>query len=98
MRNPFVAVDAATDLRARARVLRRSWETTMGGGTGAGVRPVIERSWRRLTDAGLDPDHLHPRRASTPRGWRTCAQRRRCGTWSTCCAAAWGASPTTPST
>jgi GAF domain len=63
MRNPFVAVDAATDLRARARELRRSWESTMGGGGGEDVRPLIERSWRRLTDAGLDPDHLHPRRA-----------------------------------
>jgi GAF domain len=63
MRNPFVAVDAGTDLRARARELRRSWESTMGGGAGDGVRPLIERSWRRLTDAGLDPDHLHPRRA-----------------------------------
>ncbi|HSD77490.1 MAG TPA: GAF domain-containing protein, partial [Solirubrobacteraceae bacterium] len=63
MRNPFVAVDTATDLRARAQALRRSWESTMGGGPSAGVRPVIERSWRRLTDAGLDPGHLHPRRA-----------------------------------
>ena len=31
-----------------------------------GVRPVIERSWRRLTDAGVDPDHLHPRQAFDP--------------------------------
>jgi hypothetical protein len=66
MRNPYVAVDAATDLRARARALRRSWETTMAGGTGADVRPLVERSWRRLTDAGLDPGHLHPRRALDP--------------------------------
>jgi hypothetical protein len=27
------------------------------------VRPVIEQSWRRMTGSGLDPDHLHPRRA-----------------------------------
>jgi len=64
MRDPFVAVEAATDLRAHARRLRRTWESVMGGdGATAVVRPVIEQSWRRMTGAGLDPDHLHPQRA-----------------------------------
>jgi hypothetical protein len=64
MRDSFIAVDAATDLRAHARRLRRSWESALGGGDAkAGVRPVIEQSWRRMVGAGLDPDHLHPRRA-----------------------------------
>ena len=64
MRDPFVAVDAATDLSAHARLLRRSWESALGGdGATADVRPVIEQSWRRMVGAGLDPDHLHPQRA-----------------------------------
>jgi hypothetical protein len=64
MRDPFVAVDAATDLSAHARLLRRSWESALGGdGASADVRPVIEQSWRRMVGAGLDPDHLHPQRA-----------------------------------
>jgi hypothetical protein len=64
MRDPFIAVDVATDLRAHARLLRRSWETALrGGDVGARVRPVIEQSWQRMVGAGLDPDHLHPLRA-----------------------------------
>jgi hypothetical protein len=67
MRDPFVAVDAATDLTAHARLLRRSWESVLGGdGATAAVRPVIEQSWRRMVGAGLDPDHLHPQRAFAP--------------------------------
>ena len=67
MRDPFVAVDAATDLSAHARLLRRSWESALGGdGASADVRPVIEQSWRRMVGAGLDPDHLHPQRAFAP--------------------------------
>ncbi|HEX6621179.1 MAG TPA: GAF domain-containing protein [Solirubrobacteraceae bacterium] len=67
MRDPFVAVDAATDLSAHARLLRRSWESALGGdGATADVRPVIEQSWRRMVGAGLDPDHLHPQRAFAP--------------------------------
>jgi hypothetical protein len=67
MRDPFVAVDAATDLSAHARLLRRSWESVLGGdGATAVVRPVIEQSWQRMTGAGLDPDHLHPQRAFAP--------------------------------
>jgi GAF domain len=67
MRDPFVAVEAATDLSAHARLLRRSWESVLGGdGATAAVRPVIEQSWRRMVGAGLDPDHLHPQRAFAP--------------------------------
>lgn len=67
MRDPFVAVDAATDLSAHARLLRRSWESVLGGdGVTAVVRPVIEQSWQRMTGAGLDPEHLHPQRAFAP--------------------------------
>lgn len=35
----------------------------MGGATNCDVRPVVERSWRRLASAGIDPDRLEPRRA-----------------------------------
>jgi hypothetical protein len=67
MRDPFIAVEAATDLRAHARLLRRSWESALGGdGATVAVRPVIEESWQRMTGAGLDPDHLHPQRAFAP--------------------------------
>jgi hypothetical protein len=67
MRDPFVAVEAATDLSAHARLLRRSWESVLGGdGATATVRPVIEQSWRRMVGAGLDPAHLHPQRAFAP--------------------------------
>jgi hypothetical protein len=59
MRDPFIAVDAGTDIRAHARVLRRAWESLESGS----VRAVISQSWSRMTSAGLDPDHLHPRRA-----------------------------------
>jgi len=63
MRNPFVAVDSSTDLRARARILRRSWMSAMEGAASGDVRPLIERSWNRLASAGLDPESLQPRRA-----------------------------------
>jgi GAF domain-containing protein len=64
MRDPFIAIDAATDLRAHARVLRRSWESALGGGAvAAPVRPVIQQSWQRMVGAGVDPDHLQPQRA-----------------------------------
>jgi hypothetical protein len=59
MRDPFIAVDAGTDIRAHARVLRRAWESLES----SSVRAVISQSWLRMTTAGLDPDHLHPRRA-----------------------------------
>jgi GAF domain len=62
MRDPFIAIDAATDLRAHARALRRSWESALGGGAAAGaVRPVIRQSWERMV--GSDPERLRPQRA-----------------------------------
>lgn len=61
MRNTFLAIDAATDLRAHARDLRRSWEAAFSGSlVPGGVRPVIAHSWSRMTGAGLDPAHLRP--------------------------------------
>jgi hypothetical protein len=64
MRDAFLAVDAATDLRAHARDLRRWWDATFSGTTAAPpVRPVIARSWSRMTGAGLDPERLRPRSA-----------------------------------
>ncbi|WP_051325056.1 GAF domain-containing protein [Candidatus Solirubrobacter pratensis] len=62
MRDPFIAVDAGTDIRAHARALRRAWEAREP----ASVRAVISQSWSRMASAGLDPDHLHPRRALSP--------------------------------
>lgn len=67
MRDPFIAIDAATDLRAHARVLRRAWDSCLDDALErSGVRPVIAQSWRRLVGAGLDPAILHPRLALEP--------------------------------
>lgn len=64
MPDSFVAVDTAMDLRARARDLRRWWESMFTGTpVGGEVRPVVARSWSRLAGAGLDPAHLRPRPA-----------------------------------
>jgi hypothetical protein len=62
--DPFVAVDAGTDVRAYARTLRGVWEAAHDGGRGP-LRPraVIEQSWRRLARAGLDRERLRPRTA-----------------------------------
>jgi hypothetical protein len=63
-RDPFIAIDAGTDVRAHARSLRRMWEATLEGGRSAGKpRSVIEQSWARLQLAGLDPGCLRPNRA-----------------------------------
>jgi hypothetical protein len=66
-RDPFVAVDAATDVRAYARTLRRVWEAARTGARGP-LRPraVVEQSWSRLERAGLDPERLRPRPALDP--------------------------------
>jgi hypothetical protein len=64
LQDPFIAIDAATDLRAHARKLRRAWDSCLDDELErGGVRPVIAQSWRRLTGAGLDPGLLHPRMA-----------------------------------
>jgi hypothetical protein len=63
-RDPFVALDAGTDVRAHARTLRRVWEAALAGARGPQrPRPVIEQSWTRMQAAGLDPDRLRPRSA-----------------------------------
>ena len=59
-RNPWVAVEAGADLRARQRVLRRWHEAFFSGGvTGesesATARSVIAASWRRSRRAGVEP-------------------------------------------
>src|SRR5919198_5630968 len=63
VRDPFIAVDSGTDIRAHARRLRRAWESLEPSPV---VRPVISQSWSRMTSAGLNPDHLHPRRVLSP--------------------------------
>src|SRR3954453_2418111 len=63
------AVEAGTDLLARARQLQRSWDRLLGEGTlgaelppqaTAGLRPTIVESWRRVLATGLDPTDLLP--------------------------------------
>jgi len=63
----WLAVGAETDLLARARELRRSWERLVGGGAlepgvapeaTAGLRPAILESWRRSSATGLEPTDL----------------------------------------
>jgi len=64
VRDPFIAIDAGTDVRAHARSLRRVWEATLEGGRSpVPPRPVISQSWARLQHAGLDPGRLRPNRA-----------------------------------
>jgi hypothetical protein len=53
--NPWLAIDAATPLRARARELRRAWEHFLGDGKAPEARPAIARSWERSHAAGVDP-------------------------------------------
>src|SRR3954471_3329889 len=69
MPSPWLAVDAGTDLLARARQIQRSWESLLVGGAldpelparaTAGMRPMIVESWRRLLATGLDPTDLLP--------------------------------------
>jgi hypothetical protein len=63
-RDPFVALDAGTDVRAYARTLRRVWEAALAGASGPQrPRAVIEQSWSRMQRAGLDPARLRPRPA-----------------------------------
>ena len=63
----FIAVDAATDLRAHARKLSWAWEAAMADGPERSpVRPVIRRSWARMAASGLRPDELEPERALAP--------------------------------
>ena len=60
--NPWLAIDAATSPRRRARELKRLWERFVGDGKSGAVRPPIADSWRRSHEAGVDPsgEHLAP--------------------------------------
>ena len=69
MPSQWLAVDAGTDLRARARQIQRSWESLLAGGAlntelspqaTAELRPAIVDSWRRSLATGLDPTDLLP--------------------------------------
>src|SRR5215211_3334466 len=69
MPSPWLAVEAGTDLLARARQIQRSWDRLLGEGAlspelppqaTAGMRPVIVESWRRVAATGLDPIDLLP--------------------------------------
>src|SRR4051794_4956571 len=69
MPSPWLAVEAGTDLRARARQLQSSWESLLVGGAldpelpprvTAGMRPMIVESWRRVLATGLDPTDVLP--------------------------------------
>jgi signal transduction histidine kinase len=69
MPSEWLAVEAATDLRARARQIQRSWESLLAGGAltaelppraTAELRPAIVDSWRRSLATGLDPTDLLP--------------------------------------
>src|SRR3954465_2174315 len=65
----WVAVEAGTDLRARARQIEKSRESLLPGGAldpelppeaTTGLRPVVVESWRRALATGLDPSDLLP--------------------------------------
>ena len=66
---PWPAVEAGTDLLARARQVQRSWESLLVGAAldpellpqaTAGMRPMIVESWQRVLATGLDPTDLLP--------------------------------------
>ena len=97
-RDPFIAIDAGTDVRAHARSLRRVWESAFEGGS---LRPraVIEQSWARMQRAGLDPERLQPQSgARRGRARRRRARTARSPASCRCCAATWARWPTTRST
>ena len=55
--SPWVALEATTDRRARARELIRAHGRAMGGSRqDRSVREVIRASWDRSAAAGVDPD------------------------------------------
>src|SRR4051812_32194778 len=69
MPSQWLAVEAATDLLARARQIQRSWESLLPDGAlnqelppqaTAELRPAIVESWRRSLATGLDPTDLLP--------------------------------------
>jgi PAS domain S-box-containing protein len=69
MPSPWLAVEAGTDLLARARQIQRSWDRLLGEGVlcaehspeaTAGLRPTIVESWRRTLASGLEPIDVLP--------------------------------------
>src|SRR4051794_41984932 len=75
MPSPWLAVEAGTDLLARARQIQRSWESLLVGGAldpelapraTAGMRPMIVESWRRRRAAGPRPGGFLPPLAGGP--------------------------------
>ena len=63
------AVEAGTDLLARARQIQRRWDRLLGEGAldaelspeaTAGLRPTIVESWRRAVATGLEPIDVLP--------------------------------------
>src|SRR4051812_5397153 len=69
MPSRWVAVDAGTDLLARARQIQRNWDRLLGEGAlgpelpsqaMAGLRPMIVESWRRVLATGLEPVDVLP--------------------------------------
>src|SRR4051794_21598325 len=75
MPSPWPAVEAGTDLLARARQIQKSWERLLVGGAldpelppraTAGMRPMIVESWRRVLATGLDPTDLLPEIEADP--------------------------------
>jgi transcriptional regulator of acetoin/glycerol metabolism len=54
-RNPWVAVEVATDPVAHATALKRAHERGLAGGTPE-MRSLIAASWRRSLAAGVDPE------------------------------------------
>lgn len=53
--NPWLAIDAVTPPRVRARELKLAWERFVGDGRVEAVRAPIADSWRRSRAAGVDP-------------------------------------------
>ena len=69
MPSPWLAVEAGTDLTARARQIQKSWDRLLGEGAlgdqhspeaTAGLRPTIVESWRRTLTDGLEPIDVLP--------------------------------------
>src|SRR3954470_18964156 len=69
MPSPWGAVEAGTDLLARARQIQRSWDRLLGEGAlgpelppqaTAGMRAMIVESWRRVLATGLEPIDVLP--------------------------------------
>jgi hypothetical protein len=54
-RNPWLAIDAVTPPRARAKQLRQAWEHFLGEGRLEAIRAPIYDSWQRSWAAGIDP-------------------------------------------